>query len=109
MGGLGRDLGALPAHASTASTPRSASASTASDLDADVEPFDATTCAIRTTPTADASCTLVNAWAELTTVLNEMSRSMGQPDFYPFVMSRPVLGKLHFIHIIVDRARTSSN
>jgi hypothetical protein len=38
-------------------------------------------------------------------VLNELARSMGQPDFYPFVMSRPVLKKLHFIELVVRSAR----
>ncbi len=33
-----------------------------------------------------SSCDLVNAWVELTALLNEMSRSMGVPDFYPFVL-----------------------
>jgi hypothetical protein len=35
-----------------------------------------------------------------------MARSMGQPDFYPFVMCKPVVKKLHFIHMIVADART---
>ena len=34
-------------------------------------------------------------------MLNEMSRSMGQPDFYPFVLPRDVVAKLHFIHLVV--------
>lgn len=44
---------------------------------------------------------LVNGWMELTGVLNELSRSMGLADFYPFVLSRPALRKLHLIHRIV--------
>lgn len=28
----------------------------------------------------------LNAWTQLTTLLNEMSRAMGQPDFYPLVL-----------------------
>jgi hypothetical protein len=48
---------------------------------------------------------LVNAWLELVTVLNELARSMGQHDFYPFVMSRPVLRKLHFIQLVVKGER----
>jgi hypothetical protein len=48
---------------------------------------------------------LVNSWVQLTTVVNEMARSMGQHDFYPFVMSRPVLRKMHFIQMIVKEAR----
>jgi hypothetical protein len=31
---------------------------------------------------------LVNAWLELTALLNELSRSMGQADFYPFEIGR---------------------
>ena len=31
---------------------------------------------------------LLNAWGRVTLVLNELSRSMGLPDFYPFVVSR---------------------
>jgi len=31
----------------------------------------------------------VNAWVELATVLNEPSRSMGQPDFYPLFCQPP--------------------
>ncbi|WP_035607115.1 putative zinc-binding metallopeptidase [Haloferula sp. BvORR071] len=48
---------------------------------------------------------LVNAWLELVTVLNEVARSMGQQDFYPFVMSRSVLRKLHFIQLVVKSER----
>ena len=43
----------------------------------------------------------LNDWTRLTTLLNEMSRSMGQPDFYPFVLPREVVAKLHFIHLLV--------
>lgn len=48
---------------------------------------------------------LVNSWVQLTTVLNELARSMGQHDFYPFVMSRPVLRKIHFIQMLVKETR----
>jgi hypothetical protein len=33
-----------------------------------------------------------------------MSRSMGQPDFYPFVLQPDVIRKLHFIHRVVASA-----
>ena len=49
---------------------------------------------------------LLNAWIEIVTVLNELARSMGQPDFYPFVMCRPVVAKLHFIHLVIVEARS---
>ena len=41
---------------------------------------------------------MLNAWTRLTGVLNELSRSMGLPDFYPFVLSDTVVRKLHFVH-----------
>jgi hypothetical protein len=44
---------------------------------------------------------LLNDWVRLAAVMNEMSRSMGQPDFYPFVLSAPVVAKLHFIHCLI--------
>ena len=44
---------------------------------------------------------IVNGWIELTGALNEVTRSMGEPDFYPFVLSRPAVRKLHFIHSLV--------
>lgn len=46
----------------------------------------------------------INSWMELTGVLNELSRSMGVPDFYPFVLSVPVVRKLHLVHRIVSAA-----
>ncbi len=52
-------------------------------------------------PGAEAFLGFLNAWTELTAVLNEMSRSMGQPDFYPFVLPRPAVAKLQFIHLTV--------
>jgi hypothetical protein len=53
---------------------------------------------------AEAFLGFLNAWTELTAVLNEMSRSMGQPDFYPFVLPRPAVAKLQFIHLVVAGA-----
>ncbi|MEO6564545.1 MAG: putative zinc-binding metallopeptidase [Casimicrobiaceae bacterium] len=44
----------------------------------------------------------LNAWVMLTAVLNETARSMGQPDIYPFVLTRPVVTKLHFIQCVVE-------
>lgn len=48
----------------------------------------------------------LNAWVELTAVLNELSRAMGQHDFYPFVLPRPVIAKLQFIHCVVRAERS---
>ena len=52
-------------------------------------------------PEAQHFLDFLNDWTRLTTLLNEMSRSMGQPDFYPFVLPREVVAKLHLIHLLV--------
>jgi len=44
----------------------------------------------------------LNAWTRFTAVLNEFSRSMGLPDFYPFVLSKDSVRKLHFVHTLVE-------
>jgi hypothetical protein len=49
---------------------------------------------------AERFLVLLNAWLGMTAALNELARSMGQPDFYPFVMSRSVVRKLHFIQLV---------
>ncbi len=50
---------------------------------------------------APAFLSLVNGWMELTGVLNELSRSMGVPDFYPFVLSASALRKLYLVHRVI--------
>jgi hypothetical protein len=52
-------------------------------------------------PAADGFLQLINSWMELTGVLNELSRSMGVADFYPFVLSAPAVRKLHLVHRVV--------
>ena len=47
---------------------------------------------------------LINSWMELTGVLNELSRSMGVADFYPFVLSAPAVRKLHLVHRVIRGA-----
>ena len=47
--------------------------------------------------------TLIRAFLPITEKVNEINRSMGQPDMYPFVLSDVVMGKLHFIHMIVAK------
>ena len=54
---------------------------------------------------AERFLVLLNAWLGMTAALNELARSMGQPDFYPFVMSRPVVRKLHFIQLVSRQAQ----
>jgi hypothetical protein len=77
----------------------------AEDIEIDVEPYTREDLYAPDDANAERSLSLLNGWLELTTVLNELARSMGQPDFYPFVMSRPVVKKLHFIELVVRDAR----
>lgn len=70
----------------------------ADDVEVNTEPWRAE---VLETPDADF-LSFVNAWVELTALLNEMSRSMGQPDFYPFILSAPAVRKLHFVHRVVN-------
>ena len=45
---------------------------------------------------------MLNEWIELNAVLNELSRSMGLRDFYPFVLSLPAVRKLHLVYRVVS-------
>ena len=44
---------------------------------------------------------IIEAWVPFTIALNSINRSMGQRDFYPFVMSGPVMEKLEFVHRLI--------
>lgn len=46
---------------------------------------------------------LIDAWLPLTFAVNSLNRSMGQPDFYPFVLPPPVIEKLDFIDRLVHQ------
>ena len=50
----------------------------------------------------------LNSWLKLSAIMNELSRSMGQSDFYPFAMPREAVTKLHFIHLVVSSASTKT-
>ncbi len=78
----------------------------ADDVEIDADPFGPDTLWQPQDPQATEFLEFLNSWVQLTSVLNELSRSMGQPDFYPFVLTRPVVGKLQFIHMLVNEART---
>lgn len=39
----------------------------------------------------------INAWVKLSLLTNEMSRALGHPNSYPFVLNGPVVGKLWFV------------
>jgi hypothetical protein len=77
----------------------------ADDLETRITPFTNEDLYARDDPTASSFLELLNSWIEMIMVLNEVARSMGQPDFYPFVMSRPVVAKLHFVHMVVFDAQ----
>jgi len=51
---------------------------------------------------------LITDWYALTSVLNNLNRSMGLPDAYPFVLPAPTIEKIRFIHDVVCNAGTSS-
>lgn len=48
---------------------------------------------------------LLERWIPLTLSLNNLSRSLGHADFYPFVIPEPACRKLDFIHRVVTRLR----
>jgi len=45
---------------------------------------------------------LTSSWNAMTLAMNSLNRSMGLKDAYPFVLSAPVLGKLRFVHELVQ-------
>ena len=47
---------------------------------------------------------LVEMWLPITVAVTSLNRCLGQPDFYPFVLTPTVIGKLGFIH---DTVRTA--
>ena len=49
---------------------------------------------------------LVQTWLPLTYAINSLNHSMGQADFYPFVLAPVVMGKLRFVHGLVHRSGT---
>jgi hypothetical protein len=77
----------------------------ADNIEPDTEPFALEDLYAPDEPDAMHVLSLVNGWMDLVTALNELARSMGHRDFYPFVMSRTVLRKLHFIQLVVKRQR----
>ena len=46
---------------------------------------------------------VVTHWLELSYALNQINRSMGQPDLYPFVLAPAVMDKLAFVDRVVRR------
>lgn len=80
----------------------------AEDLDGTIQPFGRDALHAPDDAGAEGFLSLLNSWIEMMMVLNELARSMGQPDFYPFVMSKPVVAKLQFVHLVVQGAAAST-
>jgi hypothetical protein len=54
---------------------------------------------------ARSAQSLIDAWLPLVFALNNLNRSMGYSDLYPFILTPPVIGKLQFIHEIVHASQ----
>ena len=80
----------------------------ADDLESTIQPFERDALYAPDDAGAERFLSLLNSWIEMTMVLNELARSMGQPDFYPFVMSKPVVAKLQFVQLVVLDARAAT-
>ncbi|MCE2565684.1 putative zinc-binding metallopeptidase [Komagataeibacter sp. FNDCF1] len=48
---------------------------------------------------------ITEGWLPLTYAVNSLNRSMGLPDFYPFVLTSGILRKLSFIHDLIRTSR----
>jgi hypothetical protein len=44
---------------------------------------------------------IMTTWAAVSVAMNMLSRSLGQPDPYPFVLTEAVIGKFDFIHRLI--------
>jgi len=76
----------------------------ADDIEGIIQPFERDALYAPDKAGAERFLSLINSWVEMTMVLNELARSMGEPDFYPFVMSKPAVAKLQFVHLVVQNA-----
>ena len=47
---------------------------------------------------------IAKTWLPLTKGLNQINRSMGKPDLYPFVLAQPVIAKLQFVADLIAKA-----
>jgi hypothetical protein len=78
----------------------------ADDVEARVQAFDADALWDSKRAGSSAYLQLINDWLRLTSLLNELSDSMGQPPFYPFVLSHKVVAKLQLVHEVISQDRT---
>ncbi len=54
-------------------------------------------------PHGDDMPSMIAAWLPLTTALNQLNRSMGRDDLYPFVLPPKVMDKLALVHELVTK------
>jgi hypothetical protein len=79
----------------------------AEDVDDRVQPYSLDALWDAKRPGSMAYLTLINNWLRMTSVLNELSDSMGQAPFYPFVLSRAVVAKLQLVHEVIAQQSAS--
>jgi hypothetical protein len=48
---------------------------------------------------------LLASWRPLSYSMNELNRSLGLGDAYPFHVSRVMAGKLHFVHMAIQNSK----
>jgi hypothetical protein len=77
-------------------------------LEMEIDPFGRDVLFRPNEPGAKRFLSFLNAWISLSAVLNELSRSMGQPDLYPFALPRPAVSKLHFVHLVISQSATGA-
>jgi hypothetical protein len=75
-----------------------------SSIEMEVKPFTSDALCRPQDPEGPRFLHFINSWTRLTAALNELSRAMGYNDFYPFVLSRHAVAKLHFVHLVVSDA-----
>jgi hypothetical protein len=51
---------------------------------------------------------IVTAWLPFTFAMNSVARAMGVRDLYPFILTPPVIGKLRFVHELVQGAASAN-
>lgn len=73
-------------------------------LELEIEPFGRDALFRPNDPGAKRFLTFLNSWIELSAVMNELARSMGQHDLYPFALPKSAVAKLQFIHLAVSTA-----
>jgi hypothetical protein len=59
-----------------------------------------------TIPATGSFDQMIETWFSLTYLLNNLNRSLGLPDAYPFVLSDKVVKKLEFVHRTIAENRS---